>query len=119
MVKELKNKKDFSSAVGNEGTGLVVIDFFADWCGPCKRIAPKIDAFTEKYKNVGFYKINVENQELSKICEACQIKSLPTFCLFVGGKYITNLVGANESELEKLVVKYMEKQVPKEELLSN
>ena len=104
MVKELKNVTEFAVAIGNEETGLVVIDFFADWCGPCKRIAPKIDTFAETYNNVGFYKINTDNEELAQVCDVCKIKSLPTFCFFIGGKYVTNMVGSNETELEKLIL---------------
>ena len=108
MVKELKTVTEFAAAIGDEKTGVVVIDFFADWCGPCKRIAPLIDTCAKTYEDVGFYKINVENKDLSKICDACKIKSLPTFCFFVSGKYVNEFVGANATEVEKLVNKNLE-----------
>lgn len=117
MVKELKNTTEFTAAIGDEQTGLVVVDFFAEWCGPCKRIAPMVDELTEKYKNVGFYKVDADNKELQKICNACAIKSLPTFCFFVGGKYIKEMVGANIAGLEKMINENMPKPKVLEEIV--
>ena len=115
MVKELKNLVDFADAVGNEKTGLVVVDFFADWCGPCKMIAPKFAKLSEKYPTVGFYKINSDNKDMIEVTKACQITSLPTFCFFNGGKYTTNMTGANDKELEKLIVQYIPEPSNKQE----
>lgn len=57
-----------------------VIDFFADWCVPCKKLAPTFEALSndEKYGNLVFLKINVEDEEFSQIVEALQVRSLPT-----------------------------------------
>ena len=106
MVKELKNIQEFVDAVGDENTGLVIIDFFADWCGPCKMIAPKYNKMETTYTTVGFYKINVDNKELEEVCQTCNIRSMPTFCFFKKGKYLTCMLGANDVQLEKLVKQY-------------
>ena len=109
MVKELKTTEEFANAIGDEKNGLVVIDFFTDWCGPCKKIAPKFAEFAEKYPAIGFYKINADNENLVEVIDACMVKSLPTFCLFCGGKYVTCTVGANEENLEKLILQTHQK----------
>ncbi|BCS83347.1 thioredoxin [Cotonvirus japonicus] len=107
MVKELTNLEEFSEAIGNEKTGLVVVDFFTTWCNPCKKIAPMYESMSEKYTNIHFYKINAENPSLQNITEACEIISLPTFCLFKSGKYITRFVNADPVGLEKIILENM------------
>ena len=106
MVQEIKTLADFATSIGDKNTGLVVIDFFADWCGPCKMIAPKFNKLSEKYPNISCCKINSDNQEMKEACEACNISSLPTFCFFRGGKYIAKMTGANAENLEKLMVQH-------------
>lgn len=108
MVQEIKNLEDFTTAVGNEDTGLVVIDFYADWCGPCKMIAPVYAKLGDKYPNVGFYKINSDRESTNKISAACEVNSLPTFCFFKGGKYLTKTMGANEAKINELIVQNLE-----------
>lgn len=109
MVKEIQNIDDFKSAISSGKTGLVVIDFYADWCGPCKMIAPKYAKLAEKYPNIGFYKLNSDKNETAKICEICEISALPTFCFFKGGKYLTKMVGANDSNLENIIIQNLPK----------
>lgn len=49
-----------------KASGLVVVDFYADWCGPCKMMAPIIDSISEDYDDVKFVKLNVDyNQDLA------------------------------------------------------
>lgn len=103
-VKEIITLNDFSTALGDESKGLVIIDFFTTWCGPCKRIAPDYIRMAEKYSTVSFYKINAENENLANIVAACEIVSLPTFCFFKAGKYIGRFVNADPVGLEKSIV---------------
>lgn len=84
----------------------VFVDFYADWCGPCKMTSPLIDELSEneKYKDIRFVKINVdENQELAG---KFSVFSIPTFITFYKGEVIGQFSGARdktgfESELEK------------------
>lgn len=86
----------------------VFVDFYADWCGPCKMTSPIIDELSEddKYKDIKFIKVNVdENQELAG---KYSVFSIPTFISFSGGDIVSQFSGARdkagfESELEKLV----------------
>ncbi|AEQ60745.1 Thioredoxin [Acanthamoeba polyphaga mimivirus] len=103
-VEEIITLNDFSTALGDESKGLVIIDFFTTWCGPCKRIAPDYIRMAEKYPTVSFYKINAENENLANIVAACEIVSLPTFCFFKAGKYIGRFVNADPVGLEKSIV---------------
>ena len=58
MAKEIKKMKHFVNAKSNNDGKLVCIDFYGDWCAPCKKIAPFIDQLALKYTNTQFYKIN-------------------------------------------------------------
>ena len=90
MVKEL-TKEDFNSEV-LEGSGLKIVDFYADWCGPCRKLSPILQEIeSEIQQNVTFTKINTdENLELAK---TYQVSGLPTLLLFKDGNVVERLVG--------------------------
>lgn len=97
MVKEINSKKEFDEAITLKG--LVVVDFFATWCGPCKMIAPMLDKFAAEYDSVSFIKVDVE-----KVAEAAQqysITSMPTILFFKDGKEIHKIIGVNPSGLKQ------------------
>lgn len=71
-------KDNFNDIVG--GNDIVIIDFWAEWCGPCKRFAPVFEATAEKYDNVVFAKVNTEEQP--ELSQYFQIRSIPTLMAF-------------------------------------
>ncbi len=72
--------------------GIVLVDFFAVWCGPCKMTGPIIEQLSEEIKDVKFVEVDVDqNQELSS---QYQIFSIPTFLIFKDGQVVNQLVGA-------------------------
>ena len=76
--------------------GVAVVDFYADWCGPCKVTEPILEELSEKMKDVKFVKINVdENQELST---KYSIFSIPTFLIMKDGTIKNQIVGAHSKE---------------------
>lgn len=60
VVHELPNDLTFSQFIEKAATKLVVIDFYAEWCGPCRMISPHIERLSGKYLQVVFIKVNVE-----------------------------------------------------------
>ena len=81
--------------------GKVIVDFYADWCGPCKKISPYFEELKGKFPNVTFLKCNIdENQELAR---SLNIQSIPAFILFVDGVEKDRLVGANKDKLLNMV----------------
>ena len=95
-VVELQNESEFEQKCLS---GLVVIDFFTTWCGPCKVIAPKFDEFAGKYPNFKFFKVNTE--EIPKVAAKFSVKSIPTFVFLKDGKEVARVVGGNAAEIEK------------------
>lgn len=71
----------------------VLVDFWAEWCGPCKKIAPLLDEIAgENADKITVAKLNIdENPDISG---AYQIMSIPTMTVFVGGKPVKTIVGA-------------------------
>ncbi|KAK6617455.1 hypothetical protein RUM43_014464 [Polyplax serrata] len=105
MVLEVKGKKDLSVKIQEAGNKLVVIDFFADWCGPCKQIAPQIEEMEAEYSNVVFLKVDVdENEEIS---EEYQITAMPTFFFIKNGNKLDFFTGANVTKLKLTINKYV------------
>jgi thioredoxin 1 len=76
-----------------EAEGPVLVDFWAEWCAPCKMIAPSLEALAKEYAGrarVG--KLNVD--ENPQVAEAYGIRSIPTLLVFRGGKVVEQQIGA-------------------------
>lgn len=87
MVKHIA-EKDFDTAVA---TGTVLVDFYADWCGPCKMIAPLLEEVAAERTDVAVLKINVD--EAAALCTRFGIVSIPTLIVMKEGKETARLVG--------------------------
>src|SRR5947207_3011761 len=76
----------------------VFIDIYAEWCGPCRRIAPFIFELSKKYKHVKFVKMDCEKVDKLVLKQLCSIKSLPTFLLLEKGVIVKKVIGADRQE---------------------
>lgn len=87
---------------------LIVVDCYAEWCGPCKKIAPDIAILEDKYKNDNnsILVLKVDIDDCDDISNAFEIKSLPTILYFKHGKLIDKFIGANMEEIEKKIIRY-------------
>mgnify|MGYP002621499516 CR=1 FL=1 len=91
----LFNEENFEEEV-LKAEGTVLVDFYADWCGPCKMMSPVIDQMAEENENVKFGKINVdENPDLA---EKYNIMSIPTIMVFKSGNIVKTFVGVTPKE---------------------
>lgn len=80
----------------------VLVDFYADWCGPCKMIAPVIEAIAKENENTKFVKINVD--EAQELAMEYNIMSIPTLVVIKNGEEVNRTVGlVDKSELLELI----------------
>ena len=99
-VLKLKNK-DFDAAIQS---GLALVDFYADWCGPCKMMSPIVDEIADERTDVTVAKVNVD--ESSELASRFGVVSIPTLIIFKNGKESNRIIGARPkaailAELEK------------------
>lgn len=87
MIKHLNNSNEFENEVKE---GLVIVDFYADWCGPCQMLAPVLEEF-EKETSMKIVKINVD--EIPDLARQFRIMSIPTLMLFKDGKFVKKELG--------------------------
>lgn len=80
MIKHLENSNDFEKEI-NES--LVLVDFYADWCGPCQMLTPNLEQL-EKETGIKILKINTD--ELPDLARMFRVMSIPTILLFRNGK---------------------------------
>jgi thioredoxin 1 len=91
---------NFSETV--EKADAILIDFWAEWCGPCKRFGPVFEAASDKHPGITFAKLDTENNQ--DIAAALEITSIPTLMVVKGGMLLYREAGAlNASQLEGLI----------------
>jgi len=78
--------------------GAVVIDFFATWCGPCKRIAPTYERLAQSLSSVVFLKVDVD--ESPELVNEFDVSSMPTFVFLKDGQEVKRVEGADMAQLE-------------------
>ena len=106
MVQEIVKLDDFNALIAKSSSEgkLLIVDFHAQWCGPCKRIAPTIVAMAEEMKDkCVFAKVDVD--AAAEIAEEYEISAMPTFLLFANGGKVDSMTGASEAKLRELITK--------------
>ncbi|KAF7817605.1 thioredoxin H-type [Senna tora] len=89
---------------GEESKKLIVVDFTASWCGPCRFIAPILAEIAKKLPNVIFLKVDVD--ELKSVAQEWDIEAMPTFLFLKEGKLVDKVVGAKKEELQLTISKH-------------
>ena len=84
------NDSNFEQTISTNN--LTLVDFWAEWCGPCKSMHPIFESLEKQYPNIKFARVNVDqNQNISRKFE---VQSIPTFIMFKSGKIIDKMMGA-------------------------
>ncbi|MBI60042.1 thioredoxin [bacterium] len=107
MPTKLITDTSFDNELTNSGTKLVVVDFWADWCGPCKMLAPTLESLSDKLvESIDIFKLNTD--ENPQKAQEFHISSIPCCILFKNGKEVYRIIGhksedAFEAELKPFI----------------
>jgi len=103
-VKMMQDDAQFQAELAGAGSKLVVVDFTASWCGPCKRIAPFYDELSAKYPNAVFLKVDVD--QCQETAAGQGVTAMPTFMFFRNKTKLDKIQGADNKALEEMIKKH-------------
>ena len=102
-VQQLASAEEFTAVVQSAGSAPVVVDFFADWCGPCVAMKPVFEQMATEFEGKAiFCKVNID--EVESLANQFGIQAIPTFIVFKGGVSKGVVKGANAAAVKQLVV---------------
>merc|ERR1712035_134346 len=103
MVYQVKDQDDFNNQLKEAGQKLIIVDFYATWCAPCKMIAPKLQEMDDQMSDVVFLKVDVD--ECEDVAMAYEISCMPTFVFFKDGKKVDSFSGASEDKIRDYIAR--------------
>ncbi|CAM9494640.1 unnamed protein product, partial [Ectocarpus fasciculatus] len=106
MVQEVAGESEFRRLTGQKGK-LVVVDFTASWCGPCKRVAPQYEQLASQHPDVLFLKVVEDSNK--ELIQSLSIRSFPTFRFYLEGNQVDETRGANIQEVASKVAQHKAK----------
>ncbi len=103
----MSNLKAIGDNFANDiAEGVVVVDFWANWCMPCKMLAPILDEVSENFENVKFFKVDVD--QYPDLAREHKVSSIPNLCLFVNGEFKDRLIGVvPEDDIVEFIKKHL------------
>ncbi|KAL7743777.1 hypothetical protein ACLKA6_016836 [Drosophila palustris] len=100
----IRSVNDFHKRIDGAENKIVVLDFYATWCGPCKEIEKLVKSLSRQYADKAlFLKINVDKYD--ELVTKYKVRSMPTFIFIKGNRRLGSIVGADEHKLVHMMAK--------------
>mmetsp|Transcript_7646 Transcript_7646/g.8718 ORF Transcript_7646/g.8718 Transcript_7646/m.8718 type:complete len:130 (+) Transcript_7646:34-423(+) len=103
-VQVMESGEQLQETLGGNPGKLVVIDWTASWCGPCKQIAPILESLSEEHEDVVFVKVDVD--QLNEAAMQAGVEAMPTFHFIKDKELIAEFAGADSSKLANYIEEY-------------
>lgn len=105
MVQLINNHSELEEIMNEAPSdSVIVVDFYATWCGPCKNIAPKIEQLEKDHENVIFLKVDVDASK--DLTEHHEVTAMPTFLFFKNKIKVDKVVGGDFNKIKQTVEKH-------------
>ena len=91
-----------SEFINEINEGLVLVDFYADWCGPCKMLSPLLEEINDEDENVKIIKVNIDDSRF--LAKYYQIQSIPTLILLRNGQFLNKMIGFRPKKIIKELI---------------
>jgi thioredoxin len=102
-VKHISKSDEIRDLISNSAGKVVVVDYWAGWCGPCVGFAPTFEKMSSEFADCIFAKVEVD--EVPEAADDANIESLPTIIVYLNGKRHEAVIGANEGKLRDAIKK--------------
>ncbi|XP_037937817.1 thioredoxin-2-like isoform X2 [Teleopsis dalmanni] len=103
-IMSINSKELFDKALASAGNKIVMVEFFAEWCGPCKKITPKLEELSTQYaERLIMLKVDVDDCE--DIAIQYKVTSMPTFIFLKNNEKVEEVIGSNTDKIEKALEK--------------
>lgn len=100
---EITGKSDLETRLEKGGDTLIIVEFYAPWCGSCKSVESKVDDMAKEYSSVPFLRINVDDNE--DLADQYEVTAMPTFIFFKNNTNLTQFVGTKMDKVNEAIIK--------------
>lgn len=100
-MNDIESVEDFENQV-LKSDKISVVDFWAEWCGPCRAISPIVEELSDEYESINFFKINVDR--LQSISSKYTVFAIPTLIIFKGEEILARIQGASSKDSYKKTI---------------
>lgn len=98
MIEQIGDSEFDNKVTSCNDNILILVDFWAPWCGPCRSLEPQLEKLAQQYtENVKIYKINIEDNQ--DVATQYGVSAIPTILMFKNGKKLSQVIGADISKI--------------------
>ena len=102
------SREELDALLQRDGDSLLLVDFYAKWCGPCRAIAPKLEDMARNYLSEGLTVAKVDIDQVSSAPPDFGVSMMPTFVFFRQGQELARVVGADLNKLRRTLLDFLQ-----------